>query len=292
MAAADPQSNDNLIVCGYRANQRTGTGYEGYVYQSRDGGRTWREVLVDASSQWVSEESCAFGSANQAYFVAGASDTSRGEPLHEYGNMHLYHSADGGRTWRTVQVSPFMDWTSMAVDTGHGPHRNTLYIFADSVASGTGGWLYDDRSAVLAVRHELPTLSFSITNGNFSVKTGGKATARLPEGSVVLNDGSVLTVFSGDRDAYNATSGKNTTIFSVELGISRDGGKTLTRTSVYQKSRAIPWGGWLWIQRQMKFTSVGHLDIEKPKESISSCEKPRFLRSPFNRMPKARKKCS
>jgi len=32
--------------------------------------------------------------------------------------------------------------------------------------------------------------------------------------------------------------------------------------------------------------------VEKPKESISSCEKPRFLRSPFNLMPKARKKCS
>ena len=39
MAAADPQSDNNLIVCGYRANQQTGTGYEGFVYQSGDGAK-------------------------------------------------------------------------------------------------------------------------------------------------------------------------------------------------------------------------------------------------------------
>ena len=270
MAAADPQSPNNLIVCGYRANQRTGAGYEGYVYQSGDGGKTWREVLVDASSQWVSEESCAFGPGHQAYFVTGVSDTSRGEPLHEYGNMHLYRSADGGRTWRTIQVSPFMDWTSMAVDTTHGPRRNTLYIFADSVASATGGWLYDDRSAVLAVRRELPKSSFSITNGNFSVKTGGKSTARLPEGSAVLSDGSVLTVFSGDRGTHNHdASGKNTTIFSVEVGVSRDGGKTLTRTSVYES--LVP-------------SVLGGLAVNQATDEIYICWTPRYGESTESRM--------
>src|SRR5258705_5120548 len=44
MAAADPESPDNLIVSGARANPRTGAAYEGYVYQSNDGVRTWREV--------------------------------------------------------------------------------------------------------------------------------------------------------------------------------------------------------------------------------------------------------
>ena len=270
MAAADPQSPNNLIVCGYRANQRTGAGYEGYVYQSGDGGKTWREVLVDASSQWVSEESCAFGPGNQAYFVTGVSDTSRGEPLHEYGNMHLYRSADGGRTWRAIQVSPFMDWTSMAVDTTHGPRRNTLYIFADSVASATGGWLYDDRSAVLAVRRELPKPSFSITNGNFSVKTGGKSTARLPEGSAVLSDGSVLTVFAGYRGTDNHdASGKNTTIFSVDVGVSKDGGKTLTRSSVYESF--VP-------------SVLGGLAVNQATDEIYICWTPRYGESTESRM--------
>src|SRR5580698_78505 len=243
MAAADPQSPDNLMVCGFRANQKTGTGYEGYVYQSGDGGKSWREVLVDASSQWVSEESCAYGSASQAYFVTGVSNTSRGRPLHEYGNMHLYRSVDAGNTWGTIQIGPFMDWTSMVVDTGHGPWRNTLYLFADSVASEKGGWLYEDRSAVLAVRRESPDLSFSISNGSSSVRTGDRSTARLPAGSVVLNDGSVLTVFSGYREGNAAASDTNKAKFSVEVEISRDGGKTLTKTSVYESSVTSALGG-------------------------------------------------
>lgn len=243
MAAADPQSPENLMVCGFRTNQKTGTGYEGYVYQSGDGGKSWNEVLVDASSQWVSEESCTYGPASQAYFVSGVSNTSRGRPLHEYGNMHLYRSVDAGNTWGTIQIGPFMDWTSMAVDTGRGPWRNTLYLFADSVASEKGGWLYEDRSAVLAVRRESPNLSFSITNGSSSVKTGDRSTARLPAGSIVLNDGSVLTVFSGDGGGKEAASNKNKGSFSVEVEISRDGGKTLTKTSVYESSIPSALGG-------------------------------------------------
>jgi len=234
MIAADPQSDNNLIVCGFRANQRTGSAYEGYVYQSSDGGRTWREALVVANSQWVSEESCAFGPAHQAYFVAGLSDTSHGAPLHEYGNMHLYRSVDGGKTWRTIQVSPFMDWTAMAVDATNGPQRGTLYIFADSVAGVTGGWRYADGSVVLAVRRDLTALNFSVTNANSSVATGGKAAARLPVGSAVLTEGTVLAAFSGVREVPDSISGKITTLFSVEVAISMDGGETLTKTSVYE----------------------------------------------------------
>src|SRR5271157_6186290 len=37
MIAADPESQDNLIVCGFRANQESGAAYEGYVYWSGDG---------------------------------------------------------------------------------------------------------------------------------------------------------------------------------------------------------------------------------------------------------------
>ena len=234
MVAADPQSDKNLIVCGFRTNQRMGSAYEGYVYQSSDGGRTWGEALVVANSQWVSEESCAFGPIHRAYFVAGVSDTSHGVPLHEYGNMRLYRSVDGGKTWRTIQVSPFMDWTAMAVDATNGPQRGTLYIFADSVAAVTGGWRYADRSVVLAVRRELPEPKFSVTNGNSSTATGGKAAVRFPVGSGVLAEGTVLAAFSGEREASDSISGKKTTLFSVEVAISRDGGGTLTKTSVYE----------------------------------------------------------
>ncbi len=243
MIAADPESKNNLIVCGYRANQRTGAAYEGYVYHSGDGGKTWREVLVEANSQWVSEESCAFGPGHQAYFAAGVSDTSAGKPRHANGHLHLYRSVDGGRTWVSGQVVPFMDYTSMAVDATSGPWRNTLYIFANNLADGSGNWLggtglYPQYyGPFLAAHREASRPSFSVTNGNFDAgMTGVKS--RFPAGSAVLSDGTVLALFAGRREINDDKSGRKTSIFSAELGVSGDGGKTLKKIVVYQS--AIP----------------------------------------------------
>jgi hypothetical protein len=246
MAAADPESANNLIVCGFRANPRTGSAYEGYVYQSGDGGATWREALVDSRSQWVSEESCAFGPGHQAYFASGVSNTSRGEPYHEYGNLYLYRSSDSGRTWQTIQIGRFMDYTSMTVDSTAGPQRNTLYIFANNLADGAGGWLgsgptdpSSDKRPFLAALRELPEPSFSVTNGNFNVDDEGvRFRGKYPAGSAVLSDGTVLSIFSGDKEVSTDVPGKKTHVFYVAAGISDDGGKTLRKTIVYQN--AVP----------------------------------------------------
>ncbi len=236
MVAADPESADNLIVCGYRANPRTGSGYEGYVYQSGDGAKTWHETLIDAQSQWVSEESCSFGPGHQTYLATGVSDTSRGEPHHEYGNLHLYRSADGGRTWRTLLVNRFMDFTSMAVDASVGPQRGTLYIFANAVVDGaTGGWRMMDKTPYLATLRERSELDFSVTSGSFnSGDAGVKFPGKYPEGSAVLSDGTALAIFPGDRVIPDPESGKESRFFSVEMGASRDGGKTLSKSTVYE----------------------------------------------------------
>jgi len=236
MAAADPESDDNLIVCGYRANMRTGSGYEGYVYQSDDQGKTWHETLVDAQSQWVSEESCSFGPAHQAYFATGVSDTSRGEPHHEYGNLHLYRSSDGGRTWQTMLVNRFMDYTSMAVDSTLGQQQGTLYLFANTPVDGTAGaWRMMDKAPYLAAFRNGPELSFSVTSGTFnSGERGVRRPGKYPAASAVLRDGTVLAVFPGDGEPADHGSGKDTRVFSVEVGISRDGGKTLNKSTVYE----------------------------------------------------------
>lgn len=260
-AAADPQSAKNLIVCGFRGNPQTGAAYEGYVYQSGDGGKTWREALVDATSQWVAEESCAFGPAHQAYFAAGDSDTSRGVPAHQSGNLHLYGSSDGGRTWRTIQVDRFMDYTSMTVDDTLGPWRNTLYIFANVLADGKGGWL-SDKTPYLAARRELPERSFSVASGNFNAgEAGVKFPAKYPHQSAVLSDGTVLALFLGDRELVDETSGKKTRVYSVEMGISEDGGKTLRKISVYEDAvPPVPQG----------------LAVNKTTDEIYVCWTPRY----------------
>jgi hypothetical protein len=232
LLAADPESDSNLIVCGFRENQRTGSAYEGYVYQSSDAGKTWHEVLVDAESQWVSEESCAFGPGHQAYFVTGVSNTAHGPPQHTYGNLHLYHSTDGGRTWRTMLVNRFMDWTSMAIDATAGPRRNTIYIFANLLADGLGGWMSAEKRPFLASIRESPKLDFSVTDGDFNGSDVTAKSGKYPASSVVLSDGTVLAIFKGYRALVNKTTSRATRLFSVELGSSNDGGHTLKKTIV------------------------------------------------------------
>ena len=234
VVTSDPESENNLIVCGARSNQKRGTAYEGFVYQSADNGKTWTEVFVDANSQWVSEESCTYGPEHQAYFVSGVSDTSHGLPHHEYGNLHLYRSPDGGRTWQIVLLNRFMDWTSMAADVTQGRGRNTLYIFANAWADGTGSLLID-KTPYLAVFRESPSLSFSVTSGNFNVgRERIEFPGTYPQGSEVLSDGTVLAIFSGGGEVAVDRSGRKTRIFSVEAGISKDAGTSLDRVIIYR----------------------------------------------------------
>jgi hypothetical protein len=223
IAAADPESADNLIVSGGRINSRTGSGWEGYVYQSSDGGRTWREVLVDSTSQWVSEESCTFGPGHQAYFAASASDTSRGSLAHEYGELHLYRSPDGGRSWQNILTHHFMDWTSMAVDARPGPEQGTLHIFANDIFNGQGGSLPGDRPYLLT-RRELPKPSLAVTSGTWN--RGAIRGGLFPQGTAVLRDGTIITI-GWAKKRIKGADGKDQRILAVNSIASRDGGKTL-----------------------------------------------------------------
>jgi hypothetical protein len=257
MLAADPESDKDLIVCGFRSNERSGSAYEGYVYHSGDGGKTWREVLVDANSQWVSEESCTVGPGHQAYFAAGESDTSRGEPHHEYGIFHLYRSPDGGRTWQSTLSSRFMDWTSMAADSTLSARRGTLYIFANALVDGTDttpidipyfqpsvlsavgdklrGWSSLAKTPYLATFRESPELSFSLTSGGFNLgETSIQFPGRFPHGSAVLSDGTVLAIFSGDQEISDKVSGQNRRVFTIDLGMSNDGGGSLSKKTIFE----------------------------------------------------------
>jgi len=236
--AADPESAENLIVCGYRANARTGSGYEGYVYQSADEGNTWSEELVDAQSQWVSEESCAFGPGHRAYFASGVSDTSHGEPHHEYGNLYLYRSFNAGDSWQRVLVNDFMDFTSMTVDSGASHGRGSLYLFANALVDGkAGGWQMMDRTPYLAAFREMPDLNFSVISGSFHANASGETvSAMYPTASAVLSNGAVLALFPDDGKPPTTKLATEQRLFSVVVGISSDGGKTLHKSLVYQST--------------------------------------------------------
>lgn len=271
MAAADPESADTLIVCGYRANQRTGSGYEGYVYQSSDQGKTWSETLVDGQSQWVSEESCAFGPSHQAYFASGVSDTSHGEPHHEYGNLFLYRSADGGSTWRPVLENHFMDFTSMAIDSTRGRERGTVYLFANTMVDpAAGGWRMMDKAPYLAAFRDAPELNFSVVSGSFnSGKPGAKLPGMYPSGSAVLKNGTVLAIFPADGEAVRPKSATNERVFPVEVGISRDGGKSLQKSVIYESADPAVATG---------------LAVDERRDEIYVCWTPRYAMSVSSRL--------
>ncbi len=107
------------------------------IYETTDGGRTWRTALRDTASWWMSENSCAFGIGGMAYAAVSASNVHDGKTDHEAGVLHLWRSSDGGDTWRLVsRPFPFVDWSMLAVDTTRGPHRGNLYLFGNAVAAG------------------------------------------------------------------------------------------------------------------------------------------------------------
>src|SRR5260370_17738566 len=81
---ADPNDEHNLIACGSKWSSQTNS-LSGFLYASFDGGRSWQLKVNDASSPWVSEESCAFRPNGRAYFVADASKIVDGLTRHDLG---------------------------------------------------------------------------------------------------------------------------------------------------------------------------------------------------------------
>src|SRR5258708_959848 len=73
-AFADPHDARYLMACGSQNDPSASDLLSGYVYVSADGGLTWSRTLRDNSSNWVSEESCAYGSLERVYYAAGVVD--------------------------------------------------------------------------------------------------------------------------------------------------------------------------------------------------------------------------
>lgn len=112
---ADPEDPDRLIICGAKWDATRNALY-GFVYASQNSGKTWRTVLEDRASSWVSEQSCAFGPDHSAYFLSEASKVVLGELHHDRGTARLFVSSDGGLHWTERLETGWADWSSSAVN--------------------------------------------------------------------------------------------------------------------------------------------------------------------------------
>jgi hypothetical protein len=138
--AADPSDARYLIACGFESfpHQNVSTGY---VYSTADSGRHWRRTILENGSKFVSEEACTYASDGRAYFAAGESDTSTGEPRHEWGHLILFTSGDHGISWTKTwsRKDGWIDWTSLAAAPAtHG--SPSVVIFGNSGTDKLGHW--------------------------------------------------------------------------------------------------------------------------------------------------------
>lgn len=227
-----------LMICGERPSPLRNT-HEGFVYASYDGGRTWIESLVESSSAWVSEPSCALGVDNRAYFIAGVSNADRGYARHEFGRMYLYSSTDGGRTWGSPSIGPFLDWTGVIVDQNQGANRGRIYVWANHVTDGRGSWS-PPRPALFTSTDGGRTLLDPVTP---TTPSTFKRVGAFPSNGVVLDNGTVVTPIAGGRAEgqgfVSLTNPASKVQMFAEVLRSTDGGRTLGDPIVLGKLKGL-----------------------------------------------------
>ncbi len=230
-----PSKPGTIMVCGTRTVPARNAA-EGYVYLSTDYGKTWREVLVDASTKWVSEHSCAFGRDGDAYFLSSRSAFFRGLPHHDKGWSYLYSSSDSGMSWNIAADWPFVDFTSTVVDTSPSSVHGPVFIFANDVNTS------DPQSGPGLLAFFPPNIASlqSITIAKDGER--GRLFSAVPTGSAVLENGSVIGVFrasrsseTGPRPWFNTSTVRE----SIEIVRSDDRGLTLNAPVPISASRGF-----------------------------------------------------
>jgi hypothetical protein len=198
-SSAAPDDPDRLLVCTFEFDVEHAR-YPSGVYTSLDAGNTWMRTFVDASSDFVTEPSCAAGTNDRAYFVTSASEASphgglrQNVPQHPLGSMEAFRSLDGGLTWTGPRRYPFVDWTSLVVANA-GNQTEKVYLFGNEVArgwgdAGSGAWLTG--SGMIAVSED--GLHFS--DPTFPPQDGGdEKSVSFPINAFALQDGSILALF-------------------------------------------------------------------------------------------------
>ncbi len=109
----DPDNSRSLIICGTKWDAAENAPF-GFVYASSDGGATWQTALEDRASNWVTEQSCAFGSNHKAYFISEASKVTDGRVQHELGTTRLFVSNDSGAHWEEAIKTGWADYSTSA----------------------------------------------------------------------------------------------------------------------------------------------------------------------------------
>jgi hypothetical protein len=218
--AVGPDDPDHLIVCGSRWDVHDNA-FNGYVYSSSDGGRTWHTALEDRSSTWVTEHSCALGVNGKAYFLSEASKVVDGEPNHKLGTTRIFASTDAGRSWTEAIRTLWADFSASLVDIEPGPNQNRLYSFFHDFevnrpdSSQEGGRSDASRISVLSFKDGEIQVEGPISNPKMD---SFQYRGAYPEKAFLLRDGSLLAFYIA---AIKTGNGLDDTVNAVRLGRER-----------------------------------------------------------------------
>jgi hypothetical protein len=189
---SDPESQGRLIICGTKWDALANAPF-GFVYFSADAGRSWRNVLEDRSSAWVTEHSCAFGPNHRAYFVSEAAKDVEGGTNPELGTTRLFLSTDSGEHWSKTLETGWADYSTSAVSKTSG----RLYTFfqASWIARDAGRQRGSDLG-LLVFSHDGRT----VAGPYFSSGASDRGYHGIyPSDAVSLRSGAVIALYFANR---------------------------------------------------------------------------------------------
>lgn len=203
---ADPEDSARLIICGTKWDALANTPF-GFVYFSADAAQTWRNVLEDRSSTWVTEHSCAFGPHHQAYFISDAAKETDIGTSPKGGTTRLFLSTDSGEHWAESAETGWTDYSTSAVSKTSGK----LYTFFHT------SWMSRDASRQKG--NDLGVAVFSpdgrtVAGPYFSSGTSDRGyTGIYPSNALSLRTGAVIALYYATRQGLNGPE--------IELGTMR-----------------------------------------------------------------------
>lgn len=226
LIAADPRDSNRLLGCAIvflDGARRRSTA----VYASSDGGKRWKKTLDTRNFFYSSDPAIAFGVDGIAYYSTivnvNAGDRSA---------VMVYRSTNGGQTWQTPIVIPYIDREYIAVDQTGGKYHGRVYINGVGIVQG-----------IEATRHASAVQLYLSRDGQIFVSAGERAS--LGDGfiygmsnSVVLSDGTLAFLFSEPKDRNESELARKNQRFGqydvsnyfnarLKIAISTDGGESL-----------------------------------------------------------------
>jgi len=225
---AAPDDPASLITCGMRIRSHP-LSWEGYLYASGDGGRTWQPSHIDSTlsdggvANKVSEVSCAIGRNGTMYMNTSVWGKFLSQPF------QLTHSTDGGRTWsKPLQRSGWYDATRSVVDNSGGRFDGRLYIFSNSYFGALVARFSSAYEPLVVSTDGGRTLRAATA----SVPASTYIDPGWPSQALVLNDGTAIAVHRvqfapSEDDKQGRAPGQMTENLAVEILKSKDGGQSL-----------------------------------------------------------------